>query len=581
MGDIITDGSRGDLTALRLGSGDKKGCGRSPAVCGPGAKARSEKHYRKAMRQGGLIVSAGVIVGLCVGLGASGATWYVDGKAPFPGGDGKSWETAFNKIWWGIHAASDGDTVIVAEGIYEENVNFNRKNIILRSTDPLDLMVVAETVLDADGFGSVVTFSGTQSDTCVLSGFVIRNGRASMRGGGILGGTESQRTHATIENNVIRSNSGNLYGGGICWCDGIIRKNVIELNSAYDGGGLSDCHGPIENNIIRWNTAEYKGGGLFSSNGVIEGNRIEGNRFISNDAGLGGGLIECGGRVRKNIIRGNSAKWAAGIGGCNGTIENNLIIENSASDSAGGIGGCDGTIRRNVVAGNSAKFGAGVYACDGVIVNNTILRNSATDTPGNVYFCKGTIANCIIWGFVGDTRQQIGDSSMPTNSCIQNWTGGGEGNITLDPLFADPNGPDDNWTTYEDNDYRLVSHSPCIDEGTNSVLSPPGLDMDGNLRIARWKYPVFAYVDMGAYEYGSKPFATTEFGFTEWPPPGGRHLVWNSQPNDTYAVWSSYSARGEWHQVGTVTSQGETTSYTVTGLLPWNWRALFYRVEME
>jgi len=513
------------------------------------------------------------------------ANWYVDYSVSAPG-DRKAWETAFGEIWRGISAASDGDTVIVAEGIYEENVNFNGKNVILRSTDPLDLMVVAETVLDADGSGSVVTFSGTENETCALSGFVLRNGRAWERGGGILGGTEAQRTHATIENNVIRSNTGNLYGGGICWCDGIIRNNVIQSNSAYDGGGLSDCGGSILNNVIKWNTAEYKGGGLFACNGLIEGNRIEGNRFVTSEAGQGGGLIDCDGIIRKNIIRANYAGSGAGVSQCNGTIENNLVIENSAWGSGGGIIGCDGTIRSNVIAGNSANsHGAGVFACDGFIINNTIVRNSSYSVPigpGGVYFCRGTIANCIIWGFAGDTTEQIGDSSTPSHSCIQNWTGGGEGNVSLDPQFADPNGPDDNWTTYEDNDYRLLPDSPCIDEGTNSVLTPPGLDMDGNLRTARWKYPLIANVDMGAYEYNARPFAVTQFGFTDWPPPGGRYFVWNSQPNDTYSLWLCSDLPGaQWTKVKTVGSGGETTSSTETGLLPFGWRTRFYRIEME
>jgi hypothetical protein len=262
-------------------------------------------------------------------------------------------------------------------------------------------------------------------------------------------------------------------------------------------------------------------------------------------------------------------------------IQGNLIIENSASDSGGGLAGCDGTVRSNVVGGNTARLGAGLHACKGSVLNNTIICNSATDAGSGLFLCSGTIANCIVWGFVGDTGAHLAECSTPTHSCIQNWTGGGEANIVLDPRFADPNGPDDTYSSYKDNDYRLLPDSPCIDEGTNSVLNPPGLDMDGNLRIARWKYPIVAIVDMGAYEFNSSPFAVSEFGFTDWPPPGGRYLVWNSQPNDTYRIWSTYTLSGEWYDVGTASSEGETTSFTATGLLPWGWRGLLYRVEMD
>ncbi|NQT84093.1 hypothetical protein HQ563_13790, partial [bacterium] len=324
--------------------------------------------------------------------------------------------------------------------------------------------------------------------------------------------------------------------------------------------------------------AEYKAGGLFDCDGIIKGNIINAN----NSPTLAGGLAHCGGTIEDNIISANSANWGGGIGDCSAAILRNIIIRNTATDGAGGVGGCDGIIRSNVIVGNSAGWGAGLGACAGMILNNTITRNSATEDGGGLYLCSGDIANCIIWGNMAPADAQLANSSVPTYSCIQDWDGGGEGNIALDPQFVDPNGPDNNFNTYEDNDYRLLPDSPCVDEGTNSALTPPGLDLDGNLRIARWKYPIFAIVDMGAYEYNSRPFAVTHFDFVTIPWPGGRRLTWNSQPNDTYTVWFRYSLQApEWYEVKTVTSGGETTSCTDKGFLIWNWRTLFYRVEME
>lgn len=76
-------------------------------------------------------------------------TWYVDVANPTPG-DGRSPETAFTRIQEGIDASSDGDTVIVAQGTYVENIHFNGKNVTLRSTDPLDPSVVANTTIDGN-----------------------------------------------------------------------------------------------------------------------------------------------------------------------------------------------------------------------------------------------------------------------------------------------------------------------------------------------------------------------------------------------------------------------------------------------
>ena len=220
--------------------------------------------------------------------GLTGAEWYVDGAMARSGG-GTSWETAFKTIQEGIDAAEAGDTVTVAEGVYYENIRFGGKNIALRGTDPLDEKAVSRTVIDGHHSGSVVTFSGSEDATCVLSGFTIRNGLAAF-GGGILGGTQNNRTQATIRNNVVTRNEAHQvgccppsggYGGGLAYCDGVIRNNRISGNSGGTwGGGFSYCTGGILNNTIAGNTAA-SGGGLFECRGVIRNCIFRGNTAVA------------------------------------------------------------------------------------------------------------------------------------------------------------------------------------------------------------------------------------------------------------------------------------------------------------
>jgi hypothetical protein len=169
---------------------------------------------------------------------------------------------------------------------------------------------------------------------------------------------------------------------------------------------------------------------------------------------------------------------------------------------------------------------------------------------------------------------QLHGSSVPAYSCIQDWAGGGEGNIAEDPCFVDLDGTDDAPLTYSDNDWHLGGDSPCVDAGRNESWMWRATDLDGNNRIFYGAQS--ATVDMGAYEFGSFPFRILSLVKQV---DGKTNMTWLSRPGDTYVIWSRTSLlSGEWTSAGTVPSQGATTWWTDGAS---SGRMKFYRIEIR
>ncbi|MCX7013971.1 MAG: right-handed parallel beta-helix repeat-containing protein [Candidatus Sumerlaeota bacterium] len=335
-----------------------------------------------------------------------------------------------------LDAASNGDTIIVEPGTYDGFIHFFGKNVTLRSTDPTNATVVATTIIDGKNASIGVVFGGSESASCVLSGFTISHGEGDS-GGGVWG----NGTHATIENNRIVSNraSGQVapaggVGGGLHNCDGLIRDNYIADNWAhYEGGGLALCDGEIRDNEIRNNRADSDGGGMYMCGGTIADNEITGNSAMY----YGPAIHDCDGTILGNTITGNSRDdvpnyFTGAVAYCSGQIEGNLVSSNLRSsglshcyysviqyntvsdNDEGGIRGCYGaTIRGNRVTENelfglmqingpfygettgnliARNIGPGIDASAGLIEDNVVLENAGA---GISYFAGLTRNNTV------------------------------------------------------------------------------------------------------------------------------------------------------------------------------------------
>jgi len=289
------------------------------------------------------------------------------------------------------------------------------------------------------------------------------------------------------------------------------------INAAFDGDTVTVLNGIyyeninfIGKNIILTSTAP-------SDQNVIAGTVIDGNQsgsvitfsgsedtncvltgftVMNGNAWVGGGIWGWGteATISNCVISGNSSsvndfgggpQGGGGLYHCNGPIINCIINDNSTGLEGGGLCWCHGPIINCIINGNTAGHaGGGLDHCNGPIINCIINGNTAGNAGGGLDYCNGPIINCIIWA---NTGSQVDSSVTPTYSCIQDWTSGGEGNITTDPCFVD----------VDSNDLHLRPNSPCINAGDpNYVLDPNyPTDLDGNPRV------IGGRIDMGAYEY--------------------------------------------------------------------------------
>lgn len=498
----------------------------------------------------------------------------------------------YTTIQDGINAAVSGqDTVIVTEGIYVENISFGGKDIVLRSIDPNDPAVVAATIIDGNDLTSVVTFDGTETSDCLLTGFTITGGKKGVpmyvdlqpEGGDVEPGwiewdpdlwvidliaDFDDDFSATLDYGIPIDNGdwqteyppGPLMIADVLE-DGYRRFGVITLtfsnlnagdyfivtyhvDMTHTGGVLSSFRVFVDGQIAH-NFAETVGrdsfvpvegsiGFSFTSNGtddvVIEfdGTAVhpEDDEVWLNGFGLmglgplcgGGGIAgnSCSATITKCVIRNNWANDGAGIYDCDGLIESNIIRDNVAADilppgpvgaigSGGGLYDCDGTIAKNTISGNGEFAGGGLIHCNGIITNNLLVDNTAVyggalcecngiisncTAVGNpivaIKSCSGTITNCIIW----QNHLQLSDCSIPSYSCIEDWTGGGIGNIDAAPDFVDPNNGDYHLKSqagrWDPNTESWVIDdvtSPCIDAGNPGCPLGDELSDPNNVRI--------------------------------------------------------------------------------------------------
>jgi len=308
----------------------------------------------------------------------------------------------------GIGRAAEGDTVLVAPGVYTgvENtqIDFRGRNVVLMSEQGPEL-----TVIDASNARAFHFHTG-ESSASVVDGFTVRDGSTQGEpGAGFL-----------IEN-----------------ASPTIRNCVIE-----------DC-------FAMWNSyqAHGHGGGVYLSSSSSE---ISGCTFSNNGASNDGGAIWSDGpavEIRDCVFVGNHA------GNYGGALQ---FVDAVAPL----VSGC--VFINNIGAAEVWSFSACVYCLrsPAAIRDCTFAGNVTDDHGGTLCFedSQGTVYNSII-SYTETGRAisvRLGRAAPTVLHCVSFENDGGDdlGSGAVDNLFEDPL-----FCGVESGDVTLCANSPCLPEG--------------------------------------------------------------------------------------------------------------------
>jgi hypothetical protein len=382
----------------------------------------------------------------------------------------------YSTIQEAIDAAGDGDTVLVADGVYKgegnRDIDFRGKKIWLKSENG-----AGNCIIDCNGSESYSRgfyFRGGEDADSILDGLTITNGYKENGGGIYCVGSSPAITNCTFTGNRAKwvSYYGST-GGALCNFGGspVITNCTFNNNSAYKGGAIfNEWSKPtITNCTFSGNSASRYGGAMYNyvSNPAMTNCTFTGNSghhggaicnegdsntvvtncaFTDNSAeyGDGGAIcnynydhdydITCNSVITNCTFTGNSAGYRGGAicnyndgypGTSNSTVTNCTFSGNSAGRSGGAMcnWGYNSTVTNCTFRNNtSARTGGAMFNLGGntVVTNCAFSGNSASEDGGAMYNFRGssTVTNCTFSGNLDGAVYNAYESSPVITNCI-------------------------------------------------------------------------------------------------------------------------------------------------------------------
>jgi len=447
---------------------------------------------------------------------------------------------------------ADADVNNPYDYFYEPTRRDNSVNVVTSTADDASAVLDGFIVTGAVNGGMVITAGSPTILNCVFS-------RNSASEGGAISIWQGQ---SLLKNCKFISNLG---GGALFGRDVDLTLSECSFTGNYSGGAFILGSVVLTGCIFR-NNSSHSGGGIVHSGGEFENGKLEltdcifidnsSVPFPNNRNGYGGAVWTTNATVRNCIFSGNWARRGGAIYGEVQSVENCMFTANTAEQ-----GGClaigSSIITNCVFSGNRAEEGGVLYAAGSgsgpSLIGCTLSDNSAQNgnaislSPGGraPALLSMTISNCILWdggSEINSWREDFADISIVYSNIQGGWSG--EGNIDLDPSFADPGHWDPNDTADDTNDdfwlegdYHLKSQAgrwdPISESWVIDNITSPCIDSgDPNSPVAFEPFPNGGRINLGAYG------GTVEASKS----PSGIHAKYGGgtgEPNNPYLIYTA------------------------------------------
>jgi hypothetical protein len=326
-----------------------------------------------------------------------------------------------------VNGAFHGDTILVAPGVYYENVICSCRAVLLTSNYLLnqDTLTIDSTIIDGSG-GDALHLSGgncfPEDESLTVMGFTIRNSVFGVWKE-LADWYPEPRSKSRICHNKFIDNWYGIFT--LTWDSCVIDHNVF-INNMFGAecwGGVTGPMTEIPQQPSRWT--------------FVENNVFLFNSQIGADA-VGGAIVIFRDNVFSHNRWGMAKGYSSGLGAARNIVYNNAI--GVYCEAIGMVEEDFGIFLENNII---AKNDTGIFIYGSGMGDTIIWYN---DVWGNLY---GDFIGCPAGA--GDTAWGTNFNKTPCDSFY---------NIVRNPLFADTI------------DFKLLCNSPCIDAGDSSVQVP-------------------------------------------------------------------------------------------------------------